>query len=98
MRSSTRDIALATGAMWGGCMLTIGLLNMVNRSYGRDFLRVMSSVYPGADTKPTIGRVLLGGAYGVVDGACAGLAFAGILRALSKTHVHGLRGLKTFAA
>ncbi len=86
MRNSTRDVALASGCLWGGCLLTVGLLNMANRRYGREFLRVMSSVYPGADTKPQIGRVLLGGAYGFVDGACAGLVFAGIIRVLSKTH------------
>jgi len=86
MRNSTRDIALSTGCLWGGCMLTIGLLNLANHGYGRDFLRVMSSIYPGADTRPELGRVLLGGAYGFVDGACAGLAFAGLMRALAKTH------------
>jgi hypothetical protein len=48
---------------------------MPARSYGGEFLRVMGSVYPGADTSPTLGRVLLGTVYGFVDGAVAGYLF-----------------------
>jgi hypothetical protein len=50
-------------------MLFVGLIHMAAPSYGGDFLRIMSSVYPGADTAPTLGRVLPGTAYGFVDGA-----------------------------
>jgi hypothetical protein len=36
---------------------------------------MMSSVYPGADTAPTLAGVLLGTVYGLVDGALAGSLF-----------------------
>ena len=72
-------------------MLLVGLVHMIAPSYGGDFLRIMSSVYPGADTAPALGPVLLRAVYGLVDGAVAGLffgwryrAFAGGTRALSK--------------
>jgi hypothetical protein len=54
-------------------MLFVGLIHMATSSYGGDFLRMMSSVYPGADTAPRPGRVLLGAVYGFVDGVVAGL-------------------------
>ncbi len=57
-------------------MLLVGLIHLVAPSYGGDFLRMMSSVYPGADTAPTLARVLLGTVYGCVDGAAAGFLFA----------------------
>lgn len=49
-------------------MLFVGLIHIADPSYGADFLRIMSSVYPGADTAPTLGPVLLGALYGFVDG------------------------------
>ncbi len=52
-------------------MLLVGLIHMADRAYGGEFLRLMSSVYPGADTAPNLGRVLLGTLYGFVDGAVA---------------------------
>jgi len=56
-------------------MLLVGLIHMAAPSYGGEFLRMMSSVYPGADTAPTLARVLLGTVYGFVDGAIAGCVF-----------------------
>ncbi len=91
MRVSLKGITLSSAVLWGGAMLFVGLIHMAAPSYGGDFLRIMSSVYPGADTTPTLGRVLLGTLYGFVDGGVAGFlfgwlygAFAGGTRALSK--------------
>jgi len=65
-------------------MLLVGLIHMAAPSYGADFLRIMSSVYPGADTSRTLGRVLLGTAYGFVDGGVAGLIFGLLYDAFSR--------------
>lgn len=59
MRVSLKAITLSSAILWGGAMLFVGLIHMAAPSYGGDFLRLMSSVYPGADTAPTLGRVLL---------------------------------------
>ena len=56
-------------------MLAVGLVHLADPAYGGDFLRVVSSVYPGVDTAPTLGRVLLGTLYGFVDGGVAGFLF-----------------------
>ena len=72
MRVSLKAITLSSAILWGLAMLFVGLIHMAARSYGGDLLRIMSSVYPGADTAPTLGRVLLGIVYGFVDGAFAG--------------------------
>ena len=57
-------------------MLLVGLIHMATHTYGGEFLRIMSSVYPGADTAPTMGRVLLGTVYGFFDGAVGGFFFS----------------------
>ena len=75
MRVSLKAITLSSAIVWGFAMLLVGLIHMATHTYGGEFLRIMSSVYPGADTAPTIGRVLLGTVYGFVDGAVAGFFF-----------------------
>ena len=75
MRLSLKAITLSSAILWGLAMLFVGLVHMAAPSYGGEFLRLMSSVYPGADTAPTLGRVLLGTLYGFVDGAFAGCLF-----------------------
>jgi hypothetical protein len=67
-------------------MLLVGLIHMADPVYGGEFLRTMSSVYPGADTAPTLARVLLGTLYGFVDGAGAGCLFGWLYQALSGVH------------
>jgi len=75
MRVSLKAITLSSAILWGCAMLLVGLIHMATHSYGGEFLRIMSSVYPGADTAPTLGRVLLGTVYGFADGAVAGFLF-----------------------
>jgi len=75
MRISLKAITLSSALLWAFAMLFVGLIHMAAHSYGGEFLRLMSSVYPGADTAPRIGRVLLGTLYGFVDGGVAGCLF-----------------------
>ena len=75
MRVSLKAMTLSASVLWGGAMLFVGLIHMADPAYGGEFLRMMSSVYPGADTAPTLGRVVLGTLYGLADGAVAGCLF-----------------------
>lgn len=73
MKVSTKALALAFAALWGGCMLLVGLLNAVFPAYGGEFLRLMSSVYPGSSAG--LAGVLVGTIWGILDGAIAGFLF-----------------------
>ena len=75
MRLSTRALAIVAGILWGGGLLFVGLANLAVASYGSDFLRAMSSVYPGFHASRTFADVLVGTGYGLVDGAICGLLF-----------------------
>lgn len=86
---SLKAIRLSGAILWGSAMLFVGLIHMAAPFYGGEFLRTMSSVYPGADTAPTLGRVLLGTGYGFVDGAFAGWLFGLLYRAMSGSTGHG---------
>lgn len=83
MRVSLKAIALSSAILWGSAMLFVGLIHIADPSYGADFLRIMSSVYPGADTAPRLGPVLLGTLYGFLDGGIAGLIFGLLYRAFA---------------
>jgi len=86
MEASVRAIAVTSAILWGGCILLVGLINLADQSYGGEFLRMMSSVYPGADTAGTIERVLLGAGYGFVDGAMVGYLFDVLCRLFAREH------------
>jgi hypothetical protein len=75
MRLSGKALAIASGVLWGGCLLMGGLMNLATPAYGVSFLHGMSSVYPGFHASRTFADVLVGAGYGLVDGAIAGLLF-----------------------
>ncbi len=78
MKLSVKALAIASGLVWGGAMLTCGLINLAARPYGRRFLKMMSSVYPGFHNSRTLGDVLVGAGYGFVDGAVGGAVVAAL--------------------
>jgi hypothetical protein len=75
MRLSLKSMAIAGGVLWGSGVLLVGLLNLVRPSYGLSFLQMISSVYPGFHISRTIGDVLVGTGYALLDGAIAALIF-----------------------
>ncbi len=70
----------AAAIVWGASMLIVGLVNLRFPSYGADFLRTMSSLYPGFHDTRTFGDVLIGTLYGIVDGAVVGFVFSSLYR------------------
>lgn len=75
MRLSLKSMPIAGGALWGSGVLLVGVVNLLRPSYGVSFLQMISSVYPGFHISRTIGDVLVGTGYAVVDGAIAALVF-----------------------
>jgi hypothetical protein len=76
MKLSVKALAITSGVVWGGSMLTLGLINRAAPRYGKQFLKLMSSVYPGFHDSRTLPDVLVGTGYGLVDGAVAGALIA----------------------
>jgi hypothetical protein len=76
MKLSVKGLALASGILWGVAMLGMGLANLIWSSYGQQFLQLMASVYPGYHATRSVGEVIVGTLYGVVDGFIGGAVFA----------------------
>ncbi len=75
MRISTKGLSIAAAILWGAAILCVGLINLASPSYGLSFLQMASSIYPGFHVSRTIGDVLTGTGYAVVDGAVGGFVF-----------------------
>lgn len=75
MKLSIRALTIASALLWGGGVLFVGVLNLVSASYGNAFLQMTSSLYPGFHASRTLGDVIVGTIYALVDGAICGLLF-----------------------
>lgn len=75
MKLDTKALAAAGGILWGAAVLLVGLANLAQPQYGRDFLLMLRSIYPGYDAAGTIGSMVTGTLYALVDGAIGGLVF-----------------------
>ena len=88
MRLSLKAMAIAAALLWGGAMLCVGLINLVDPNYGINFIQLTSSVYPWFHASRTMGNVLLGTVDGLIDGAIAGLIFALLYNAVTSIPRH----------
>jgi len=84
MKLSLKAFTLTCGLIWGGSVLMVGLANLVWPSYGVAFLQLCSSIYPGYHANPTLGSVLVGTGYALVDGAIGGAIFAWVYNLCAK--------------
>ena len=73
---SVKSFAFAAAIIWGLGVLIVGVVNCFSPGYGGEFLRVISSIYPGYDASPAVGSVIIGTLYALLDGAIGGLVFA----------------------
>jgi len=78
MKLSVSGVTLAAAIIWGLTVLLVGLANLAWPPYGEAFLNLIDSLYPGYhhQTPVTLGTVLVGTGYAILDGAVGGLFFA----------------------
>jgi hypothetical protein len=75
MKLSVKALAIAFAIFWGAALFLIGIANLIWPGYGRGFLELMASVYPGY-TVGGFGSVIVATLYGLVDGAVSGAVLA----------------------
>jgi len=76
MKLNIKAFMLTSCILWTACVFIMGIANLIWPGYGSMFLQLVASIYPGYDASPTIGSVIVGALYAVVDGAIFGLVFA----------------------
>ncbi len=83
MKLSAKSLIITAAILWAFSVFFVGILNRLYPPYGKAFLEVMSSVYPGY----VIGgfrSVIVGTLYALVDGAIGGALFAWIYNAFAR--------------
>ena len=83
MRLNVTALSVTAGLFWGAAILIVASANSIWPSYGRAFLELAASVYPGYLPTPSIGSIVTGTLYGVVDGAIAGAVFGWLYNLLT---------------
>jgi hypothetical protein len=86
MRLNILALALTTGLFGGVAILIVATANLIWPSYGRTFLDVVASVYPGYHPGVGPGAVVTGALYGFVDGAVGGAVFGWLYNWLARRH------------
>jgi len=84
MRVNVPALALALGVFWGAAMLIVALANLIWPGYGRAFLDLAASVYPGYRPESGLGSAIVGTLYALVDGAVAGAVVAWLYNVVAR--------------
>jgi hypothetical protein len=65
-----KKAAISVGVLWGAGLLGAGLVGAVTGTYAAEFIQSVGSVYLGY--APTYVGAVIGGLWGLLDGAFAG--------------------------
>ncbi len=84
MKLSVKALTYASAIVWGLCFLFVGVANFLWSPYGAAFLELMTSVYPGYKAAASLGNVIVGTFYAILDGAIGGALFVWIYNCFAK--------------
>ena len=84
MRINVIALSATAALFWGAVVLIVASANLIWPTYGRAFLELAASMYPGYHPGPAIGSIITGTLYGLVDGAIAGAIFGWIYNFLAR--------------
>jgi hypothetical protein len=76
VKLSVKALASAGALLWGGCVLLMGILNLLFPRYGAAMLEMLRSVYPGYAALSGLVGVIVGTLYATLDGAVGGALLA----------------------
>ena len=76
MKLDIKGMAITLGLVWGAAVLLVGIANLIWPNYGQAFLELVASIYPGYTAGASVGQLIVGTFYGLVDGAVGGAVIA----------------------
>ena len=83
MSLNIRGLAVAGAVLIGGCVLLVGILNLIFPSYGVAFLELGAAVYPGYHGPSGFGSVIVVTLYALLEGAVGGAILAWVYNAVT---------------
>ena len=85
MKLDVKGMAITLGLVWGAAVLVVGIANLIWPNYGQAFLELVASIYPGYTAGASVGQLIVGTLYGLVDGAVGGAVIAWLYNLFSGT-------------
>ena len=73
MKLNLKALTIAFAILWAGAVFIVGAANLIWPEYGKAFLLMLASIYPGYKASGLFGDMIAGSLYALVDGAIAGL-------------------------
>jgi len=73
MKLNLKALTIAFAILWAGVVFIVGAVNLIWPGYGKAFLLMLASIYPGYKASGLFGDMIAGSLYALVDGAIAGL-------------------------
>ena len=84
MKLNLKALAASLAILWGGCVFLVGLANLIWPGYAAGFLNLLASIYPGYHASRTLGDLIVGTLYAILDGAVGGLIFGWLYNYLGR--------------
>jgi hypothetical protein len=75
MKLNLKALMVTFAILWAGAVLLVGVANLIWPGYGKSFLLILASIYPGYAASGSFGDVIVGSLYALVDAAILGLVF-----------------------
>jgi ABC-type phosphate transport system permease subunit len=73
MKLNLKALSVALAILWAGVVFLVGVANLIWPAYGKAFLVMLASIYPGYHAAGTVGDAIAGSLYALVDAAIFGL-------------------------
>ncbi len=83
MRLNVIALGAAAALIWGVAILVVAAANLIWPPYGRVFLDLFASIYPGFHPGSGVGSVITGTLYGMVDAGFGGVVFGWLYNLLA---------------
>ena len=78
MKLNLRALTIAFAILSAGAVFIVGVANLIWSGYGKAFLQMLASIYPGYKASGLFGDMIAGSLYALVDGAIMGLILGGL--------------------
>ena len=75
MKLNLKALAATLAILWAGVVWLVGAANLIWPGYGKSFFLMLASIYPGYAASGSLGDVIVGSLYALVDAAVLGLVF-----------------------
>jgi hypothetical protein len=75
MRLNVKALAVTAALLWAAAVFLTGVVHLIWPGYGTLFLQILDSVYPGYHGGTSVGDLIVGSLYALVDGGVCGLVF-----------------------